>query len=117
MGNPVVHFEVRVNDESRQPAFYEQLFGWKLGGEDPLMNYRMVDTQSDAGIQGGMLPARPGLTPGLTVYAQVDDLPTALDRAESLGASTVVPPTKLPGPGSFAVIADPEGYQVGLIQY
>ncbi len=116
MGNPVVHFEIRSSDAQRQATFYSELFGWELGGEDEqLLNYRMIDTKAEAGIGGGMVPARAGLTPGITVYVQVDDLQTALDRAQSLGASIVLPPTKLPGPGSFAVVSDPEGNQLGLM--
>lgn len=99
MGNPVIHFEIRSSDAQRQATFYSELFGWELGGADEnLMNYRMIDTKAEAGIGGGMVPAQGGFTPGITVYVQVDDLETALNRAQSLGASTVVPPTKLPGP-------------------
>lgn len=116
MGNPVVHFEIRSSDAQRQATFYSELFGWELGGADEtLMNYRMIDTKAEAGIGGGMVPAQGGFTPGITVYVQVEDLQAALERAQSLGASTVVPPTKLPGPGSFAVVSDPEGNQLGLI--
>ncbi|MDQ2741344.1 MAG: VOC family protein [Chloroflexota bacterium] len=116
MGTPVVHFEIRSSDAQCQAAFYSELFGWELGGADEdLMNYRMIDTKAEAGIGGGMVPAQGGLTPGITVYVQVDDLQAALDRAQSLGASAALPPTKLPGPGSFAVVSDPEGNQLGLI--
>jgi predicted enzyme related to lactoylglutathione lyase len=46
---------------------------------------------------------------------RVDDLQACLDRAESLGGQVLVPPTPLPGDfGSIAMIADPDGPQVGL---
>jgi NAD(P)-dependent dehydrogenase (short-subunit alcohol dehydrogenase family) len=43
------------------------------------------------------------------------DVAAALDRAEELGGSRLVPPTDLPGEfGRFAILADPDGNQVGL---
>ena len=46
---------------------------------------------------------------------RVDDLDAYLARAEELGGSRLVEPTKLPGDyGSFAILADPDGNAVGL---
>jgi uncharacterized protein len=51
----------------------------------------------------------------MTIYMRVDDLQASLDKAESLGGKTVVPPSPLPGDwGSFAMLADPDGQLVGL---
>jgi len=122
MGNPVVHFEIRARDLTRQKSFYSALFAWELGPESELLNYSMIDTNPEhryatpgAGIPGGIMPSPSG-SPGLTFYVQVDNLEAALARAHSLGASTVVPPTKLPVAGArFAVISDLEGNELGLL--
>ncbi len=46
---------------------------------------------------------------------RVDDLQVSLDRAETLGAKSLVAPTDLPGGyGRFAMFADPDGHPVGL---
>ena len=50
----------------------------------------------------------------ITVYAQVDDLPAYVAKAESLGGRTLVPPTEVPNMGSFAWLTDPEGTVFGL---
>jgi uncharacterized protein len=53
--------------------------------------------------------------PVARIYVRVDDLPAYLERAERLGGRRLVEPTDLPGGfGTFAVLADPDGNQVGL---
>jgi predicted enzyme related to lactoylglutathione lyase len=48
-----------------------------------------------------------------TASVEVDDLPAALARAESLGDRTLVPPVSLPT-GTFARIPDPDGTPIVL---
>jgi hypothetical protein len=52
----------------------------------------------------------------VTFYVQVDDLQKSLDKAQSLGANTVLPPTPIPGIGSCAMFADPNGVVIGLFK-
>jgi len=47
-------------------------------------------------------------------FIQVDDLQAYLDKAESLGGKTVIPPTDVPGMGTFAWFADIDGNTIGL---
>jgi predicted enzyme related to lactoylglutathione lyase len=46
-------------------------------------------------------------------YVNVDDVPAALAKAQSLGGKTLVPPVTIPN-GTFAWFADPEGNTIGL---
>ena len=50
----------------------------------------------------------------MTVYVQVDDVQAYLDKAESLGGKTVVPPAEVPGMGQFAWMSDLDGNTIGL---
>ena len=53
----------------------------------------------------------------LTIYIQVDDLQASLEKAESLGGQTLVPPRPIPsGMGAFAMFLDPSGNCIGLYQ-
>ena len=45
----------------------------------------------------------------------MDDLQAYLDRAESLGGKTLMPPTEIPGIVTLAMFADPEGNVTGMI--
>ena len=113
MPNPVVHFEILGQNAERSQKFYSDLFGWHIDADNP-MNYGLVDTHAE-GINGGVGPSDGG--PGrVTIYVQVDDLQVYLDRAEGLGAKTVVPPTEIPGMVTFATFSDVDGNVVGLVK-
>jgi len=114
MPNPIVHWEIGVRDRTKAQEFYARLFDWKINSDDE-MNYGMVETGGEGGIDGGIAPA-PGGQPFLTFYIQVDDLQTYLDKAVSLGGEAVVPPTEIPNVGHFAMFKDPDGNTLGLFK-
>jgi predicted enzyme related to lactoylglutathione lyase len=53
MGQPVVHFEIQGGDREALGRFYQQLFDWKTTDVSQ-MNYTMVETGGDGGINGGI---------------------------------------------------------------
>jgi uncharacterized protein len=113
MGNPVVYFEVGGPDAEPLVKFYGELFGWGMqtlaGG-----SYTLVATDA-GGAAGGIGRSQTG-EPWSTFYVEVDDAQAALDKAESLGARTVMPATEIPGMLTFAMFDDPDGLLVGLLQ-
>lgn len=114
--NPVVHFEILGRDAAALKKFYSEAFGWQMGptGEGPL-EYSMVAPKAEGGIDGGIGKAPEG--PGhVTFYIGVDDLQASLEEVGRLGGRTVQPPVGIPGGGSFALFADPEGHVVGLVK-
>lgn len=113
MGQPVVHWEIGAKDASRLQDFYAKLFDWKIDANNP-MNYGMVETGGQGGINGGIFATQGNMPTYLTIYVHVDDLQAYLDKAASLGGKTVVPPTPIPDVGAFALFHDPEGNLVGL---
>ncbi|MDO8612544.1 MAG: VOC family protein [Dehalococcoidia bacterium] len=115
MAHPVVHFEIAGKDGKKLQEFYGKLFDWKIE-VDPAMDYGMVDTGGEGGINGGIFQAQGETPPYLTFYVQVDDLQAYLDKAQSLGGKTIVPPTPIPNVGAFAMVHDPEGNLVGLFK-
>ena len=113
MPNPVVHWEITGRDAPKLQSFYADLFGWSVNPDNP-MDYGLVDTQAEGGINGGIAQAQEPAT-RVTVYVQVDDLQAYLDKAESLGGKTLMPPTEIPGIVTLAMFADPEGNVTGMI--
>ena len=113
MGKPVIHFEVNAKDAKVLQGFYGQLFDWKINADNE-WNYGIVDTGGEGGINGGIGPNPEAV--GIVFYVQVDDLQAYLDKAESLGAKTLMPPTEIPGAVTLAMFADPEGNRVGMIK-
>jgi uncharacterized protein len=115
MGSPVVHFEIGGPDDGPLLRFYGELFGWRLTRVPGGVNYTLVDTQSGGGVNGGIGKSGTG-EPWASFYVEVDDLQTVLEKAESLGAKTVLPVTEIPGMRAFAMFDDPDGLLVGLVK-
>ncbi len=113
MANPVVHFEIVGSDGAALQTFYGDLFDWDIDANNP-MSYGMV-AAGEGGIGGGVAASQDG-SAMVTIYVQVDDLQAALDRAEELGAKTVMPPMDVPGGPSIAVFSDPQGNTIGLVK-
>jgi predicted enzyme related to lactoylglutathione lyase len=103
----VTWFEVIGKDGDKTREFYSQAFGWKME-VDQQMNYGMVDN-GGAGINGGVGQG----DPGVRFYVETPDVQAALDKIESLGGKTVMPPLELPTV-TIAQFADPDGNVVGL---
>ncbi|HEY1331909.1 MAG TPA: VOC family protein [Actinomycetota bacterium] len=72
----------------------------------------MVDTHGgDRGINGGIAKDD---DPWVTVYVEVDDLQATLDKAEEMGAKTILPPSEGSGGPSLTIFTDPSGNRIGL---
>ena len=117
MGHPVVHWELMSKAPEKVAAFYAKLFGWKIEHR-PDMNYRLVDTQTEAGINGGILkPDREGPWPGnMVLYIAVDDLAEYRRKVEEAGGTIHVKEQQVPGMGAFCLFTDPDGRMMGLWQ-
>lgn len=115
MSKPVVHFEIAGRDGKKSREFYGKLFDWKIELFEG-MDYGMVNPANDKSIGGGIAQAQPGMSPYVTFYVDVEDLQKYLDKAEKLGGKTVLPPTPIPGVGSMAWFADPDGNCIGLFK-
>src|SRR5215831_13781138 len=114
MGNAVVHFEIGGPDDQPLIAFYRQIFGWDLQPM-PGGGYTLIDTRGGSGINGGIGKSQTG-EPWSTFYVEASDLQEVLDRAESMGAKTVMPVTDFGGMVTIAMFTDPDGLLVGLVK-
>ena len=106
-------FEVLGPDPEAVRSFYSEVFGWKLeggAGEGGFVYYQL--TPEGKGIGGGV-GSSPDGQPHTTVYVQTDDLAKTLERAESLGATTIMQPMEMETV-EFAQFADPVGNAFGL---
>jgi predicted enzyme related to lactoylglutathione lyase len=102
-------------DSAKTKEFYSKLFDWEIK-EWGDSGYGMVEGAGEGTIGGGVGGANEGDKPSIIFYVMVDDLDKYLDRAESMGATKVVPPTPIPEIGHFAIFADPDGNTIGLFK-
>ena len=115
MPHPVVHFEIGCKDSKKTQEFYKTLFDWKITEAGPAA---MIDA---GGGPTGHISALGHEPHQFThFYIETDDVAASLksveaylDRAQKLGAKTLVPPVPIPT-GTFAWLQDPEGNTIGL---
>jgi predicted enzyme related to lactoylglutathione lyase len=112
--NPVVHWEIMARDRKKLQEFFANLFGWKVNDSNP-MNYALMDC-GPGGINGGIMQISAGQPHHVTFYVAVDDPAATLEKATSLGATTVLPPMPVPNVGTIAMFQDPEGHCIGLFK-
>lgn len=116
MDNLPAWIDITSEDAERSRAFYRDLLGWEIQVEES-MNYGLVQPTPDP-LARRHRPSerRRPYPPGVVVYFTVADIDTALERAEHLGGTPLVPPWQIPGLGKMAVLGDPDGNCIGLWQ-
>lgn len=126
MDPTIVHFEIPAENLEKLKGFYEKVFGWKIVKSPPGivdMEYWLIETVPTD--KEGML-LRPGVNGGMykkdmagstsVNYVAVADIDNALKEAKRLGAKVVADKAEIPKVGWIAVLRDPEGNPIGLLQ-
>jgi predicted enzyme related to lactoylglutathione lyase len=115
VGSPVARWQILTRNPEPHAKFYCDVFGWKVN-DDNAFGYRMIDTQSSAGIGGGFWPIGNEGHPMVNLYIQVEDVPAYVERATAAGAKLIIPHQKLPNRDEMAVLLDPEGIPFGVFK-
>lgn len=114
MGQPVVHWELWSKNPEKISEFYRSAFGWEIQ-HIPAMNYHMVQTGGEGGINGGIMTPQEGPWPGnMAFYIQVDDLDTFAKKVKDAGGKIVVEKMEVPGVGQFSLFEDTDGRVLGM---
>jgi len=118
MPNRIVWLEVASTDVSASADFYRRLFDWPVV-TDPQTDYTMTSFGVDeTGIGFAPVDESQGMPPGsVVVYAGVDDIDESLSRARELGAPIYLEKTEVPEVGWIAIVGDPGGNRIGLMQW
>jgi uncharacterized protein len=113
--NPDVSwFELQCADPPAAWDFYGKLFGWEIKkSQSEQFVYGEVNADAGRAISGGIGSSQDG-QPHVNLYAKVDDLHKYIERAESLGGKSIVPPMDVGEGTSIAMFADPQGTWFGL---
>lgn len=110
--------DLSTPDPGRGGKFYSDLLGWKLEkGENDPSGYLHIKN-GDHYI-GGIPPAehRPPQAPAhWMIYFMVGDVEASTEKAQGLGAKVYMPPRKMAGVGTWAVLADPQGAVFALFK-
>jgi len=114
MGKPVVHWELWSKDPAAVGEFYAKVFDWKVTAV-PEMDYRLVQTGGEGGIDGGIMKPQEGPWPGnMALYIDVDDLAVYRKKIVEAGGEIIVEEMQIPGIGAFSLCKDPDERIFGL---
>lgn len=111
--------ELMTTDVAKAKSFYSQLFGWETETADMGNGMEYTQILNKGRSNGGMMQLSEewGNVPSnWMVYFSVADCDASVEKAKSLGATIQVPPQDIPEVGRFAVIQDPQGAALSLIQ-
>lgn len=115
MSRPI-HFEILSDDPEKTAAFYREALGWEVSTIEGPEAYWLVNTGPDGtpGINGGIMGKHLDQTVINTLEA--DSLDDATARIEKAGGKRVLGPNEIPGIGTHAYFADPDGTLFGVMQ-
>ncbi|HMW50910.1 MAG TPA: VOC family protein [Rhodocyclaceae bacterium] len=124
--NPVVHFEIYVQDMARARAFYENVLGTtlvRMPAPTPEMDLDMLffpmdkDTGMNTYGSGGMLVRMEGMASGgggTLVYFACEDCAVQAARAAEFGGRLCKEKTSIGEHGFFSLAQDSEGNMIGF---
>ena len=111
--------ELTTSDPAAAASFYSALFGWQVKDPMPQMgDYRVASIGTNM-VAGIMAPpaGSPPMPPHWGCYVTVDDVGQTVERASALGGQVLVPPMDVPTVGRMAVLQDPQGAVISVMQY
>ena len=115
MQNSFCWLQLQSTNAAEIKKFYTSLFDWKLS-ENPEKEHDYTHIDTGEGPGGGIMQAEQGVPSHWMPYVQVEDINSYTQKAEKLGAQIIVAVTKIDTGGSFSIIKDPSGANIGLYQ-
>jgi predicted enzyme related to lactoylglutathione lyase len=111
-----VHFEILADDPVKVADFYEDIFGWEISTWDGPQKYWLVTTgpTEKPGINGGIMERH--FKQAVINTVEVEALDEMIAKVEAAGGKKVHGPDEIPGVGTHAYCADPEGNLFGMMQ-
>jgi predicted enzyme related to lactoylglutathione lyase len=116
--NPVIWFELYVDDMERARHFYETVLALKLEiMPDAGMEYWAFPMQNDQVGAGGALAKMEGMAPGgggTLIYFTCADCAVEESRVEAAGGRVIKPKMSIGAYGFMSLVMDSEGNTIGL---
>ena len=112
--------ELETRDMKAASAFYEAVLGWTSHSWDPDAPDSYINFKAGDDYVAGMLNINGSEFDHIPnhwfAYIHVDDIAETIAKTEAAGGTVMKPPFEVPKVGLIAVIADPTGAAVGLLQ-
>jgi len=108
--------ELVSDDPDASIKFYSAIGGFTVKTQQMAMGtYHMLESDGKprAGIMKKPMPEAPH---GWIPYVTVASADGTGDKAKKLGGAVILPPVDVPGVGRLAILADPSGATLGILQ-
>ncbi len=83
---------------------YSSIYGMSFSAPDNNLGGARTAKLDEGGLMGIRAPMRETESPVVRPYVGVDDIHLAVDSAADAGAEIAMPPTVIPGHGTFAIV-------------
>ncbi len=108
-----VWYDLTTTEPAAAEEFYTKLVGWGTqaweGGHAPYTMWTNKETPLGGVIEMPEDVRESGVPPHWMAYVSVEDVHATAARVEGAGGKILKEATDVPGAGSFAVLADPQG--------
>jgi predicted enzyme related to lactoylglutathione lyase len=113
--------ELMTPDPAKSKAFYTGLIGYTTedmpvpGGQGTYTIFKRADGTQAAGMM--KIPDQmKGVPSHWLSYFAVEDIQATVGKLTQIGGKVQVPPTPIPGIGTFSVVQDPQGAYFAMLQ-
>lgn len=117
-----IHFEIPDTDPERAVEFYKTVFKWEIRKKDGPVEFWLItngpptEPGIDAAIMLGTNRTAIGRTYDVLITFSVSSIVEFVRKIVKTGGNVLKPKTVIPGVGYHACVADPEGYEFGIMQ-
>lgn len=108
--------ELGTPDPLAAREFYGQLFGWTYDTMNMGQGEYHVIKVGDVAVGGMSQPMQPGPA-SWGAYVTVESCDATVEKAKGLGATVCAGPFDIPSVGRMAVLQDPQGAVIQVINY
>jgi uncharacterized protein len=109
-------FELMTSDVEGARTFYPRVMGWDVQSFDESPTPYWVFNANGQAVAGMMgLNDAAGAPPSWLSYIYVTDLDAVTAKAVTLGGRVIVPAQEIASVGRFAVLLDPQGAAIGVL--
>jgi predicted enzyme related to lactoylglutathione lyase len=112
-------FELYSGNPQAASAFYRQALGYKVTPDTRTERKNDFELSSEGHARAGVAPVphREDSIPGWLAVVRVADIDEAVAQATALGGEVDLAPRAAAFGSRFAIISDPTGGTIGLVQY
>jgi predicted enzyme related to lactoylglutathione lyase len=116
--------EIACTDLSKCKPFYQNVFGWNFKESESAgseMQYLEFSSSGAPYPDAALYQMFPEMFGGMDVpahialYVSVDNVDESVEKAKSLGGTTIFGPYDIPKVGRMAVVTDPSGANISMI--